>query len=293
MEDSPNQDPPNQEPRPVEPKPPPKKKKRKNVRKSGRVKETEYSRLTPEQKEKHKQTRRNKHGVAYVLPGKTKQRRKKQALTKCTPEVIKILSQCFLIGSDVVIATAMAGIHKQTFYDWMRIAQQKEYHPNKEACIKFRNTMLEHVAKCSMKDLNTIDKFAVGRDRVYERYPPGYVNIETGEDLGGQIRLDDEGKPIVIKTGIVPDWKAAAWRLGKRAPSVWGDSAAGSVFADVTGEVNRETGEGGSGVTLNIQFVKSERKDDDYFGGIFGEGINDKDNAKPKTIPKGDSQKNN
>ena len=273
----------NQEPKPSGALPPPKKKKRKYVRKK---KQKSYKR-TPEQKERDKIKRRKTQGSAFVLVDRKKEK------IECTPEVIKILSQCFLIGSDVVIATAMAGISKNTFYRWMKVAQQKEPHPNKEACIKFRNTMLEHVAKCSMKDLNTIDKFAVGRDRIYERYPVGYVNIETGEDLGGQIKRDDEGKPIVLQAAISPDWKAAAWRLGKRAPSVWGDSAAGSVFADVTGEVNRETGEGGSGVTLNIQFVKSERKDEHYFGGIFGEGINDKTNTRPKTIAKGDSQKTN
>ena len=94
----------NQEPKPSGALPPPKKKKRKYVRKK---KQKSYKR-TPEQKERDKIKRRKTQGSAsHVYVDK-----KKEKMVKCTPEVIKILSQCFLIGSDVVIATAMAGISK-------------------------------------------------------------------------------------------------------------------------------------------------------------------------------------
>lgn len=164
------------------------------------------------------------------------------------------------LGAYIETAVIVAGASKDSFYRWMKIANGKfkpkpdEGPPSPELvelCIKLRNSVDIAGEECTMRDLQVIDNAANGKATVYERYPKGFKDHETGEDLSGQLVLDGKGKPIVVMDGLTPNWNAAAWRLQKRRSKEWGSSAGTEIkdktqnnieieFVDVDDEVDDE-----------------------------------------------------
>jgi len=170
----------------------------------------------------------------------------------------KIEEVCKVLKSGVFVETAvvMCDIGKKTFYEWIKDSHRAEKELEKEnkrrkkaklkaaklsaddaLRVKFRNAVAKAMEEATIRDVINIDKSAMGRKPVYDRYPPntkiparddkGKVQVGAdGEpiyiDVSNQIICDYKGKPIIADHGAPPDWRASAWRLEKRVPKDWG-----------------------------------------------------------------------
>ncbi|OFZ50405.1 MAG: hypothetical protein A2381_13490 [Bdellovibrionales bacterium RIFOXYB1_FULL_37_110] len=47
------------------------------------------------------------------------------------------------------------------------------------------------------------------------------------EDENGDFILDSNGDKILIEKEVKPNWKASAWRLGRKFPKKWGKKSQG------------------------------------------------------------------
>lgn len=168
---------------------------------------------------------------------------------KLNDDLIEKICKQLQLGNYIETAVVMAGVSKQSFYTWIKIANgvkpsksQAEY----KRCCKLLDAVERAQEEATTRDLLNIDKSAMGRMPTYDRYPPRsehnpdgtwiparddkgkiQINPKTNEpimiEVSGQIICDYKGKPIVADAGAPPDWKASAWRLEKRRPKQWGD----------------------------------------------------------------------
>lgn len=135
-----------------------------------------------------------------------------------TDEAIEKTCTYLRIGAYLESAITMAGIPKKEFYKWMHVANDDtKKHKYKKQFIKYRDSVDKAVEECSMKDLNCIENTVTGKKAQFLK------------DKDGKIILDKMGKPIVEFPYIIPNWKAAAWRLSRRKPKEWGEQRSETV----------------------------------------------------------------
>ena len=167
---------------------------------------------------------------------------KKFDKSKLTPELIEGICKLIRIGTYVETAVIMCNIGKTTFYRWIKEGHDESSRKTKLKDLKvdLRNAVAKASEEATVRDLHNIDKAAMGRKPVFDRYPKGtiiparddkgkvQINNATGEiieiDVSGQIICDYKGRPIIADEGAPADWKASAWRLEKRAPKDWGST---------------------------------------------------------------------
>ncbi len=125
--------------------------------------------------------------------------------SKLTPAIQKRIVNAIRRGCYVETATAMAGVAKTTFYDWLKQgarADEGVFH-------NFSIAVEKALADSEHDDLAVIEKAS-----------RGYEVVKT--------------KTVVYKDGAIEetterstkfDWQAAAWRLERRFPERWGRGA--------------------------------------------------------------------
>lgn len=128
------------------------------------------------------------------------------APTKLTPELIDKISSYIRLGAYVETAAASAGVHKATFYEWMKKGAQKK----SGLCRALNDAVSKAVADGELRDLKRIEDAAQGTRTAI------LLKDETGKQV-----VDKDGMNVYIKP-MDPDWKAAAWKMERRNPKQWG-----------------------------------------------------------------------
>lgn len=117
--------------------------------------------------------------------------------TLCTDELIERVANFIRAGSYIDTACKSAGIHVDTYRDWLVKAQRE---PQKyPQCVKFSAAVDKAMADCEVKLNHTMYSHANGSRAIVDR--------ATGE---------------VLREPIHSDWKAAAWLLERRNPKRYG-----------------------------------------------------------------------
>lgn len=131
-----------------------------------------------------------------------------------TEDIIKSIVNALRAGAYVETAAVVAGVPKQTYYQWLirshpykskkgRVIQPKPIY------VALRHAVERAMEEAVMRDLMNIDKCAMGT--------PNYL-----KNAQGKLILDDKGNPQVEGYSMTPDWRASAWRLERRNPKTWG-----------------------------------------------------------------------
>lgn len=140
--------------------------------------------------------------------------------SECSREIIKKIRQAILTGAYVETAAAFVGVSKKTLYSWMSRG-------NKEPDSifgEFLNAVDQAFAEYELRELNNIDKAAMGHETEFARYPEGTEILDRFGNrikVGGMIMTNDKGNPIISKVGASRNWAASAWRLERKFPDKW------------------------------------------------------------------------
>lgn len=131
--------------------------------------------------------------------------------TKLTLETQRTIAQAIRANAYPETAAALAGVNRDSFYEWLKRGAKEESGPYRE----FSDTIKNALAVGQMRDLAVIDKAANGYD------------VEKTKTLVKDW-VDDAGKKVgnVVETTTERHrefaWQAAAWRLERRYPRLWG-----------------------------------------------------------------------
>jgi hypothetical protein len=125
---------------------------------------------------------------------------------KLTEDMINRISQAIRMGMFADSAFALEGLTTQ---DINRYISNARRNPDSIYGVLFLE-LKKAMAQSELRDLAVIDKHAQGSEFVYQK------------DSTGRVQFDEKGKPIILKAGVVPDWKAAAWKLERRHSKKWG-----------------------------------------------------------------------
>lgn len=118
--------------------------------------------------------------------------------TKFNQEIADKIVNYILMGSYVETAAQAAGIHKHTFYEWLKQGAHDQAAGKATLKAKFNDSVTRAVGMSQQRDLKTVD---------------------------------DAAKR---------DWRAAAWKLERRAPKDWGPKAALKIEEDKEGFSDEE-----------------------------------------------------
>lgn len=146
------------------------------------------------------------------------------APTKLTPEIIKTICNALLIGNYFETACAVAGIHKDSAYAWLKLATKNPKSIHKQ----FSDAVSVAQANAESRDLAVIEITAHGTKAQYD---------ENGH---------------LVRAEVQRDWRAAAWRLERKHPKKWGrldrheitgKDAGPLTFVDLIRDLEREKAE--------------------------------------------------
>lgn len=159
-----------------------------------------------------------------------------------TEQIIADICNALRAGAYIETAAALAGISKETFYQWLK--RGKAYHaapePNMDdhLCGELSDAVGRAMAEAEMRDLLVIDRAANGEDAKYERRSDG------------TLILDERGRPVLLRESKDGNWSAAAWRLERKYPKKWAKT-------EKTMDVEDHDSDDGSTI---VTFVKSDPK---------------------------------
>lgn len=145
---------------------------------------------------RRKKRRTNK----VVIPPRTRRKHSGGRPTKLTPETQQTIAQAIRANAYPETAAALAGIDRDSFYEWLKRGVREESGPYRE----FSDTIKKALAVGQMRDLAVIDKAANGYDVQKTRVVDG-----------------PDGKITTVETYREFAWQAAAWRLERRFPRLW------------------------------------------------------------------------
>lgn len=159
-----------------------------------------------------------------------------------TKQIIEDVANALRAGAYIETAVALSGIHKDTFYSWLKRGKafQEAEEPNMDdaLCGAFSDAVRLAMAQAEMRDILVIDRAANGIDEQYDRRPDG------------TLVLDERGRPVLLRKERAADWSAAAWRLERKYPKKWAKT-------EKTMEVDgHDDTDGGS---TSVTFVKSKK----------------------------------
>jgi hypothetical protein len=103
------------------------------------------------------------------------------------------------IGAHIETAIAFASINKASFYAYCRKGRK---HPD-SAEGQFVNELEKAISEAELRDLQALDKHSLG----------GTITVQVKDEFG-----NERTEYHVVKS----DWRAAAWRLGRKYPDRWG-----------------------------------------------------------------------
>ncbi|OGG56630.1 MAG: hypothetical protein A3F84_08380 [Candidatus Handelsmanbacteria bacterium RIFCSPLOWO2_12_FULL_64_10] len=122
--------------------------------------------------------------------------------SKLNPALQKRIVQAIRRGCYVETAAALAGLHKDTFYAWLKKGAQED---GEKIYRDFSAAVEKALAESERDDLAVIEKAGRGYEVTKEKtvvYKDGSVETTT-------------------ETSTRFNWQAAAWRLERRFPERW------------------------------------------------------------------------
>ncbi len=171
---------------------------------------------------------------------------------KITAELVERIAKAIRTGSYKETASALVDVHRDTLNEWLRRgAKEKErvksalakgvkrvrVHAGERVYVELSDAVEKAMAEADERDLGHVDAGATGGQ------PIEIVTVRTRVqpvlDSNGKPVLDEEKKPLVVveritekrTTATAPDWHAAAWKLERRNPRLYGRRT----YAEVTG----------------------------------------------------------
>ena len=173
--------------------------------------------------------------------------------TLISKTIIADICNALRAGAYIETAAALSGINKSTLYEWLKRGKQG----SQGLHVEFSNAVKKAMAESELRDLINIDNAAMGQKEEYERYPEGTVVNDpvTGLpiNISGSIVTMPNGKPVLKRVGIAPDWGASAWRLERKFPQRWAKTEKSMDISDHD-EIE------GSQKVINVNFVKPTKK---------------------------------
>ena len=138
--------------------------------------------------------------------------------TKLTPEIQDKIVAAIRHGNYIETAAALAGIRKDTFYDWLRKGARAT---TDDRYRNFSDAVFEAMAQSEAEAVAAIDTAGMPHDVVKTR------TIRKPLILDGRPVLDADGNQLYIEeiieeSTVETDWRALAWRLERRFPRRWG-----------------------------------------------------------------------
>lgn len=139
-----------------------------------------------------------------------------------TPDVIKKMRNAILMGAPVITAAALNDIPYYTLRRWVTRGREE---PESEYG-EFLAVISKAIAEWEVRDLSAWDQHVVGRPAQYLMQP--VINKDGDPVIGSDGKpimeyvRDGEGNLIMQSAEIKSDWRAAAERMARRRPKVWG-----------------------------------------------------------------------
>lgn len=137
--------------------------------------------------------------------------------TILTPELAEQIAQHIRAGAYAETAAAAAGIHKETFYAWLRDGAREKRRIAEDKPIPTRNG--KRISKAEQERLTMCAAFS---DAINEAIAAAELTdiAIIGRAARGVPQTDENGN----QTGwlVTPQWQAAAWRLERKNPRRWG-----------------------------------------------------------------------
>lgn len=132
-------------------------------------------------------------------------------------DLIDKVYNALIRGMYIEAAAAYCGVSKVTFYSWMKRGNKEPGSIYEH----FLNAVTQAQGAYEMRELDNIDKCAMGQEAEYMKHPPG-TKSKRGHDISGTIVCDMRGRPVMLKPGIARSFAASAWRLERKFPDRWG-----------------------------------------------------------------------
>ena len=107
------------------------------------------------------------------------------------------------------------------------------------------------LAEGQLRNVTVIDRAAQGVAAEYERYPVGHKHA-------GELVFDGEGKPILKRPAMRPDWKASAFLLERAHANLWGsrEHLTLDVLADGPDDIKNERDVGGDDHNKRMEHIR-------------------------------------
>lgn len=121
---------------------------------------------------------------------------------KLSHEIIEKIVTAIRTGAYIETAAAYAGIHKATFYRWLKKGAEAKRGLHKE----LSDAIEKALADVELADLQCVMKHAQGFETKKK------VSYKKGD------RVIEEREETTVRR----EWQAAAWRLERRFPERWG-----------------------------------------------------------------------
>jgi len=137
---------------------------------------------------------------------------------KLTTAVKEKIVAAIRAGNYIETAAALAGIQKETFYDWLRKGARST---TDDRYRNFSDAVFEAMAQSEAEAVAAIDTAGMPHEVTRCRITRKPL-FQDGKPV-----LDDDGNPVFIEEILTEttqehDWRALAWRLERRFPRRWG-----------------------------------------------------------------------
>lgn len=138
-----------------------------------------------------------------------------------TSDITQKICAAVRAGSFLEVAAIAVGITRQTLHNWIKWGKADK----NSLYGAFFYAVCKALCESELRDVLVIDHHANGRPAEYEMEPvrdgEGKLVYDDNGKMMMQIARDGSGDPIIKRSEIKSDWKAAAWRLQHKAPKRW------------------------------------------------------------------------